>query len=264
MKKSAVGENDFAMSLSPRNNNKIKTKGLGFICCTWSPAPISSSCRSICTPSAIFGDCCSSAISRLHDRQSKPNNVQFSIHRDRQRETAPLVNSITAFVHSPNGVERKQQIFRRDRKKVAASKTPAHNTHKGPKGRDLTLTNRTNDNYLLTSHRSQCAWLCPEPLSDSRRPLCWWFRRTIESCQFWQPFLEERKTIDRLVGSRIGQRARAYSPQATFAFGSCFKCASKTASLIWSHILSENNNKSHSLIGRMRKRNIFWVCIIHW
>lgn len=32
----------------------------------------------------------------------------------------------------------------------------------------------------------------------------------------------------------------SYSPQATLASGSSLRCASNTASLIWSHILSKN------------------------
>lgn len=41
-------------------------------------------------------------------------------------------------------------------------------------------------------------------------------------------------------------------PQATLAFGSCFKWASNTASLIWSHILSKWEQKEN-------KKIIFWL-----
>lgn len=42
---------------------------------------------------------------------------------------------------------------------------------------------------------------------------------------------------------RTKEFTRIYLPHATFAFGSCFKWASKTASLIWSHILSKSRSE---------------------
>lgn len=38
---------------------------------------------------------------------------------------------------------------------------------------------------------------------------------------------------------------KGFLPQATLASGSCFKCASRMASLIWSHILSKRKKKEN-------------------
>lgn len=64
----------FVHAVSPTciNNNYLKTKF-----CTWSPAPISSSSRSIWTPLAMFGDCCSRATKRFSVFQSKPLKCHF-------------------------------------------------------------------------------------------------------------------------------------------------------------------------------------------
>lgn len=54
------------------------------------------------------------------------------------------------------------------------------------------------------------------------------------------------------VNKKMQNPYEIYLPHATLAFGSCFKWASNTASLIWSHILSVCQRRK-----KMRKKRFY-------
>lgn len=56
-------------------------------CCTWSPAPTSSSDRPRWTPSAMFGDCCSMATNKFRVLWSNPGHPKGITTRHKQRYT---------------------------------------------------------------------------------------------------------------------------------------------------------------------------------